>query len=53
VSSSTTPNPVTGSRSGNGTGILAFTGMAGTLKLVGLALILLGLGFCLVYFARI
>ena len=53
VSSSTTPNPVTRSRSGNGTGILAFTGMAGTLKLVGLALILLGLGFCLVYLARI
>jgi len=27
--------------------------MAGALKLVGLALILLGSGFCLVYFARL
>jgi uncharacterized protein HemX len=53
VSTTTTPNLATRSPSGNGTGILAFTGMAGTLKLVGLALILLGLGFCLVYFARI
>jgi len=44
--------PPTLSRSEKGTGILAFTGMAGTLKLVGLALILLGVGLCLVFVAR-